>query len=217
MLIESPMPTPDPAVLAAAVVTVRSGVPLKIGDFASVELAAALRAGDALVQGRDGVLLTISSQFGANTLDVTRALETALADIVPRLTAQGITVYPGAAPARDFHRARARQSARRSRARGRDRARRAVRVPARRACRADLVRHDSAVARRRDARARPLRLHAQRDDARRLRGRDRRARRRRDHRRREHHAPLARERVARARRGRASTSCATRRSRSARP
>ena len=94
VLIESPVPTPDPAVLAAAVVTVKSGVPLKIGDLATVELSAALRAGDALVQGRDGVLLTISSQFGANTLDVTRALETALADIVPRLAAQGITVYP---------------------------------------------------------------------------------------------------------------------------
>jgi len=94
VLIESPVPAPDPAVLAAAVVKVQSGVPLKIGDFASVELSAALRAGDALVQGRDGVLLTISSQFGANTLDVTRALEAALADIVPRLTAQGVTVYP---------------------------------------------------------------------------------------------------------------------------
>ena len=55
---------------------------------------AALRAGDALVQGRDGVLLTISSQFGANTMDVTRALEGALADIVPQLAADGITVYP---------------------------------------------------------------------------------------------------------------------------
>jgi CzcA family heavy metal efflux pump len=94
VLIESPMPAPDPATVAAAVVTVKDGVPLRVGDLATVEITAALRAGDALVQGRDGVLLTISSQFGANTLDVTRALETALADIVPRLTAQGITVYP---------------------------------------------------------------------------------------------------------------------------
>jgi CzcA family heavy metal efflux pump len=94
VLIESPVPAPDPAALAAAVVTVKSGVPLRIGDLARVEASAALRAGDAVVQGRDGVLLTLSSQFGANTLDVTRALETALADIVPRLTAQGITVYP---------------------------------------------------------------------------------------------------------------------------
>ncbi|HUQ53065.1 MAG TPA: efflux RND transporter permease subunit, partial [Gammaproteobacteria bacterium] len=94
VLIESPVPAPDPAALAAAVVTVRNGVPLTLGDLASVETASALRAGDALVQGRAGVLLTISSQFGANTMDVTRALETALADIVPQLASDGITVYP---------------------------------------------------------------------------------------------------------------------------
>jgi CzcA family heavy metal efflux pump len=94
VLIESPVPAPDPAALAAAVVTVRNGVPLTLGDLARVEPAAALRAGDALVQGRDGVLLTISSQFGANTMDVTRALESALGDIRPRLEADGITVYP---------------------------------------------------------------------------------------------------------------------------
>ncbi|HEY7672175.1 MAG TPA: efflux RND transporter permease subunit [Gammaproteobacteria bacterium] len=94
VLIESPVPAPDPRALAAAVVTVRNGVPLTLGDVARVETAAALRAGDAIVQGRDGVLLTISSQFGANTMDVTRALEAALADLLPRLTADGITVYP---------------------------------------------------------------------------------------------------------------------------
>ncbi len=94
VLIDSPLPAPDVEVLARAVLTVRNGVPLTIGDFASVTIAAALRAGDTLVQGRDGVLLTISSQFGANTMDVTRALESALADIVPQLTADGITVYP---------------------------------------------------------------------------------------------------------------------------
>jgi CzcA family heavy metal efflux pump len=94
VLIDSPLPAPDVAALASAVLTVRSGVPLTIGDFASVTIGAALRAGDTLVQGRDGVLLTISSQFGANTMDVTRALEAALADIVPQLAADGITVYP---------------------------------------------------------------------------------------------------------------------------
>jgi CzcA family heavy metal efflux pump len=94
VLIDSPLPEPDVDALARAVVTVRNGVPLPIGAFATVTTAAALRAGDALVQGRDGVLLTISSQFGANTMDVTRALEAALADVVPRLTADGITVYP---------------------------------------------------------------------------------------------------------------------------
>src|SRR5262249_46302444 len=71
-----------------------NGVPLALRDVATVQVGAALRAGDAIVQGRAGVLLTISSQFGANTMDVTRALEDALADIVPRLESDGITVYP---------------------------------------------------------------------------------------------------------------------------
>src|SRR5262245_62714263 len=94
VLIESPVPAPDVAALAAAVVTVRDGVPLTLGHVARVEEGAALRAGDAIVQGEPGVLLTISSQFGANTMDVTRALEAALADIVPKLVADGIRVYP---------------------------------------------------------------------------------------------------------------------------
>ena len=116
MLIESPVPEPDTAALAAAVVTVRNGVPLKLGDFATVTLAAAVRAGDATIMGRDGVLLTLSSQFGANTLDVTRALEAALADITPRLAAARRHGVPRAAPARHVHRARALEPAHRSRA-----------------------------------------------------------------------------------------------------
>jgi CzcA family heavy metal efflux pump len=94
VLIEAPVPAPDAGALAAAVVTVRNGVPLTLADVARVEEGAALRAGDATVQGGPGVLLTISSQFGANTMDVTRALEAALADIIPKLTAEGIRVYP---------------------------------------------------------------------------------------------------------------------------
>jgi len=94
ILIESPVPAPDPKALAAAVVTVRNGVPVLLGDVARVEVGAALRAGEAVVQGRPGVLLTISSQFGANTMTATRALETALTELEPGLTAQGITVYP---------------------------------------------------------------------------------------------------------------------------
>jgi CzcA family heavy metal efflux pump len=94
VLLEAPAPAPDVAALARAVVAVRDGVPLTLAHVARVEEGAALRAGDAIVQGGPGVLLTISSQFGANTMDVTRALEAALADIVPKLEADGIRVYP---------------------------------------------------------------------------------------------------------------------------
>jgi len=94
VLIESPVPTPDPAALAAAVVTVRNGTPVLLGDLANVAIGPALRAGEAVVQGRPGVLLTISSQFGANTMTATAAVEAALDELAPNLRALGVTVYP---------------------------------------------------------------------------------------------------------------------------
>jgi CzcA family heavy metal efflux pump len=94
VLVESPVPAPDAAAIASAVVTVRDGTPITLGDLAKVEVGAALEAGQAVVQGTPGVLLTISSQYGANTMTATRAVEAALADLAPRLEAQGITVYP---------------------------------------------------------------------------------------------------------------------------
>src|SRR5258708_36479290 len=54
----------------------------------------ALRSGDALIMGRPGVLFSLASQYGANTLEVTRALEAALAQLTPPLKAEGITIYP---------------------------------------------------------------------------------------------------------------------------
>jgi CzcA family heavy metal efflux pump len=93
ILIETPVPEPDPEAIAAAVVTVREGVPVQIGDLGSVTVGAALRAGEAVIQGEPGVLLTISSQYGANTMTTTAAVEAALDELAPRLEEQGITVY----------------------------------------------------------------------------------------------------------------------------
>ena len=56
--------------------------------------APALRSGDALIKGKPGVLLSLASQYGANTLQATRAVEAALAQLEPALKAQGITIYP---------------------------------------------------------------------------------------------------------------------------
>jgi CzcA family heavy metal efflux pump len=94
VLIESPVPKPDPEVIGDAVLMVRNNVPVKIGDLARVEIGPALKAGDTNIMGRPGILLTISSQYGANTMDTTSRLEAALAELYPRLEAQGITVYP---------------------------------------------------------------------------------------------------------------------------
>jgi len=94
VVIETEGQAPTPAELAQAVVAERGGTPITIGDLASVVEGAAPRVGDSLVQGRPGVLLTLSSQYGANTLEVTRAVEAALAELRPALERQGITLYP---------------------------------------------------------------------------------------------------------------------------
>jgi CzcA family heavy metal efflux pump len=95
VLLQSPIPAPDTATLSQAVVTVRNGIPVRLGDIAEVKVAAALRSGDALIMGRPGVLLSLASQYGANTLATTLAVEQALDALRPALSAQGITVYPG--------------------------------------------------------------------------------------------------------------------------
>src|SRR5215468_8130354 len=94
VLIKSPTPEPDIAALSEAVIAVRNDTPVLLRDVATVVQAPALRFGDALVMGKPGVYLSLASQYGANTLSVTLALERALADLEPALKAQGISVYP---------------------------------------------------------------------------------------------------------------------------
>jgi len=94
VLIQSPVPVPDPSAISHAVLAVRGKTPVTIGDVATVKEAPALRSGDAVVMGRPGVLLSLASQYGANTLETTRALEAALAQLTPALKAEGITIYP---------------------------------------------------------------------------------------------------------------------------
>ena len=95
VLMQSPLPQPDTDTLGKAVVTVRNGFPIQLSEVAQVKVAPALRSGDALIMGRPGVLLSLSSQYGANTLTATHAVEQALASLRPALNAQGITVYSG--------------------------------------------------------------------------------------------------------------------------
>lgn len=95
VLLKSPTPKPDAQMVGQAVIAVRNGTPLRIADVAEVKMAPALKSGDSLVMGRPGVLLSLASQYGANTLSTTLAVEKALADLQPALEAQGITMYPG--------------------------------------------------------------------------------------------------------------------------
>lgn len=76
-----------------AVTTSANGVPIRLRDVATVAYGAEPKVGDALVMGKPGVLLTMSSQFGANTMEVTQLLEAALADFKPLLEREGIAIY----------------------------------------------------------------------------------------------------------------------------
>ena len=93
VLIQSPTPQPDIDAIGQAVVAVRSAIPIRLRDLAQVKVAPALRFGDALIMGKPGVLLSLASQYGANTLATTLAIEQALADLEPALKAQGITLF----------------------------------------------------------------------------------------------------------------------------
>jgi CzcA family heavy metal efflux pump len=93
ILLRSPTPSPDLDALRRAVVATRNGIPVLLGQIAQVQIAPALRSGDALIMGKPGVLMSLASQYGANTLTTTLAVEKALGDLEPALKARGITLY----------------------------------------------------------------------------------------------------------------------------
>jgi CzcA family heavy metal efflux pump len=82
--------TPDE--LARTVVAYRNGASVRLGDVARVVEAPEPPVGAAGVMGRPGVMLMVSSQYRANTLEVTRLVDQALAELRPTLDAQGVRV-----------------------------------------------------------------------------------------------------------------------------
>lgn len=66
--------------------------PVRINDVADVVEAPAPGFGDALIDGKPAVIVTISRQYGADALEVTHAVEAALAPLQPTLDAQHIEV-----------------------------------------------------------------------------------------------------------------------------
>ena len=84
--------TPD--LLGEVVVAHTNGFSVRIKDVARVVEGAEPKFGDTVIQGRWGVLLTMSSQYGANTMEVTKALEAALDELKPVFEREGIKVFP---------------------------------------------------------------------------------------------------------------------------
>jgi CzcA family heavy metal efflux pump len=80
--------------LQAALVGMKEGTPLTLGQVAEVRLGAALKVGDATIEGEDGVLLMVSKQPGANTLEVSGQVEAILDELRPALPA-GVQLHRG--------------------------------------------------------------------------------------------------------------------------
>jgi len=66
-----------------------------LGDVATVSDAPEPPIGGASVQGKEGVVLNVAEQYGADTVAVSKAVEAALAGLRPSLEAEGITLHTG--------------------------------------------------------------------------------------------------------------------------
>jgi CzcA family heavy metal efflux pump len=88
--------------LAETVLLHKDGANVTIGDVANVAEAPAPQIGGALIDGKPGIVMAASAQYGANTIEVTRGLEKAVAELLPALRAQGVTMHPGLFRAADF-------------------------------------------------------------------------------------------------------------------
>ncbi|MBE3604865.1 efflux RND transporter permease subunit [bacterium] len=91
-----------PAQLGNAVLTPGDGASVRLRDVAQVKWAPQPLIGDAGIFGKEGVILVLSSQYGANTLAVTQRSEAALRDLAPAFSAQKIALYPRLFRAADF-------------------------------------------------------------------------------------------------------------------
>jgi CzcA family heavy metal efflux pump len=67
--------------LANSVITVKNGTPILVKNIATVQLGRALKRGDGSFNMHSDVVATIQKQPNANTIEVTRQIETALAGL----------------------------------------------------------------------------------------------------------------------------------------
>jgi CzcA family heavy metal efflux pump len=79
--------------LSQAVIATPNGASLRIGDIATVRDDAAPRFGDAIIGGQPGILVETSTQYGANTLEVTHDLEQRLETLAPELALRGVQYH----------------------------------------------------------------------------------------------------------------------------
>ncbi len=83
-----------PAELAEVIVAHRQGIPVRFRDVARVGEGAEPKISEAAVGGQRGVIVLVDSQYGTNTLEVTAAVEKALAEIQPAFAGHKIRLHP---------------------------------------------------------------------------------------------------------------------------
>jgi len=76
-----------PADIAATVIVERGGQPILVGDVATVQIGAALKRGEGSHNAKPAVILGLQKQPTANTLELTKRLDAAMADIQKSLPA----------------------------------------------------------------------------------------------------------------------------------
>lgn len=81
-----------PEELSEIVLASHGGVPVRLKDVARVVEAPEPKIGDASIMGKRGVLMVLSSQYGANTKEVTEAAERALEEMRCALEAEHINM-----------------------------------------------------------------------------------------------------------------------------
>jgi CzcA family heavy metal efflux pump len=78
--------------IARTVLLSQGAASVTLGNVADVVEAPEPPIGGAAIQGKPGVILNVSEQYGANTVEVTKAVEAALHELRPGLQADGIAL-----------------------------------------------------------------------------------------------------------------------------
>jgi CzcA family heavy metal efflux pump len=83
-----------PEALGDVVLAPHDGVSVRLKDVAAVVEGPEPKFGDAQIMGQRGVILVLRSQYGANTLEVTRAVERTLAELAPAFATEQMVLHP---------------------------------------------------------------------------------------------------------------------------
>lgn len=77
--------TTKPEELSNTVVDFKNGAPIRLGDVADIEIGTQPPIGDAVINRSNGLLLIVEKHPNANTIEVTKNVEAAIAELKPGL------------------------------------------------------------------------------------------------------------------------------------